>query len=179
MPPEPIFESETAELAASDDSGVHALPEPSLHLERRIDGRLWVVRAEGASAVEVVRCFPWTEPERFLSLRDAEGNELCFIADLGELDPGSRSALDASLARSGFVLEITRILAVEEDFELRSFRVETEQGPRRFQTALDAWPRRLDRGGLLLQDVHGDLYRLSTPAALDRASREHLRAFLD
>ena len=178
MPPD-NFETEPLAEAVRDDSGVHTRAEPSVRLERRSDGRLWAVSATGASAVEVARCFPWTAPDRFLSLRDEHGVEQCFIAELGELDPGSRAALRASLARAGFVLEITRILAVEEDFELRSFRVETAQGPRSFQTALDAWPRELETGGLLLQDVYGDLYRLSVPAMLDRKSRDLLRAFLD
>lgn len=179
MPPDPTFDPQPSPEAARDDSGIHTRAEASFRLERRSDGRLWVVTASSASPVEVARCFPWTAPDRFLSLRDEKGEEQCFIAELTELDPRSRAALRASLDRAGFVLEITRILAVQEDFELRSFRVETAQGPRSFQTALDAWPRELETGGLLLQDVYGDLYRLSSPATLDRKSRDLLRAFLD
>src|SRR6187551_2052045 len=111
MPPDPTFEPEPSPEAARDDSGVHTRADPSFRLERRSDGRLWVISANAASPVEVARCFPWTAPERFLSLRDEHGVEQCFIAELTELDPGSRVALRASLDRAGFVLEITRILA--------------------------------------------------------------------
>jgi hypothetical protein len=139
---------------------------------------LWLLQGTKVVAVEVVRCFPWSQPERFLSLRDAEGAEHGFIDNVAELDASSRAALEAGLARSGFVLEITCVLAVSEDFELRSFEVETLQGRRKFQTALDAWPRELEDGGLVIQDVFGDLYRVSQVQQLDQKSIDLLAAFV-
>ncbi|MFZ5895756.1 MAG: DUF1854 domain-containing protein [Myxococcota bacterium] len=152
---------------------------PGFRLERRVDGKLWLSREENWVAVEVVRCFPWTQPDRFLSLRDSDGTEHGFVAAVRDLDAESQRALQQGLLRSGFVLEVTRVLEVEEDFELRSFAVETVQGPRRFQTALDAWPRELDGGGLVIEDVYGDLYRISAPHKLDEKSLELMRAFID
>lgn len=156
-----------------------APPPAGVRLERRVDGKLWLLRGANAVAVEVVRCFPWSEPNRYLSLRDSDGNEHAFITELDELDAASRKALGPGLARAGFVLDIIRIESVEEDFELRSFVVETLQGPRRFQTALDAWPRRLESGGLVLEDVYGDLYRVAQPHRLDQHSLELMRPFID
>jgi hypothetical protein len=179
----PEIEPELAPPPSSRTNGARRpkrVQEPTRYkLELRLDGRLWLVKGSEASPVEVVRCLPWTRPEKWLSLRDGGGVERAFIGDLWELDNDSRAALNAVLSRSAFVLEVTRVLGVEEDFELRSFQVETEQGPRRFQTSLDAWPRELAGGGLVLEDVHGDLYRLSTPNALDAQSRKWLRALLD
>lgn len=148
-------------------------------LERRVDGKLWLRAGADPVPVDVVRCLPWSRPGQLLSLRDAGGTERGFVNDAAELDPRSQAALRAALLRSAFVLEVTRVLGVEEDFELRSFSVETAQGPRRFQTALDAWPRELAEGGVVLEDVHGDLYRLSAPHALDAQSRRWLRALID
>jgi hypothetical protein len=71
------------------------------------------------------------------------------------------------------------VLAIEEEVEIRHWTVETVHGPRTFQTHLDAWPRTLPMGGLLIRDVAGDLYRLADPASLDRKSRELLWAFVD
>jgi len=71
-----------------------------------------------------------------------------------------------------------RVHSVEEEFELRSFSVDTEQGPRRFQTPLDGWPRELENGTLLIEDVFGDLYRVQDPARLDEKSRRLLSAFI-
>jgi hypothetical protein len=148
-------------------------------VERRADGRLWVVDARGETPVELVRCFPWSAPGRYLSLRDAGGAERAFVSDARELDAVSRAALDGALARAGFVLDVVRVCAVEEDFELRTWNVETDCGPRRFQTPLDAWPRPLGDGVWVVEDVHGDSYRLRDLARLDPRSRAILRGFAD
>lgn len=155
------------------------LSPPPFTLERRVDGKLWLMRDGAEAPVDIVRCFPWTEPGRFLSLRDGKGVELAFVSEITELDARSQRALGPGLARSGFVLEVVAVSNVEEDFELRSFVVETREGQRRFQTALDAWPRLLEDGSLVLEDVYGDLYRIAEPSRLDRRSVELMRPFID
>ena len=132
------------------------------------DGRL---RAEvGGRAVSVVvrRCFPWSEPAKFISLRDDENTEIVLVEDPASLDEQSRLVLEQALAAAGFVLEVTRVVAVEEEIEIRHWTVETKQGKRTFQTHLDDWPRELPMGGLLIRDVAGDLYHLANPAAMDQ-----------
>ena len=57
--------------------------------------------------------------------------------------------------------------------------MQTRQGPRRFQTLRDEWPRPMPGGGIVLRDVAGDLYLVPDPKALDRASRDRLWALLD
>ena len=158
--------------ATSSDPG-------ELTLERRTDGRVWAVRDGTERAVWVRRCFPWSEPGRFLSLRDDEGEEFALVRDVAELAPVSRRVLEEALVAAGFVFEVTQVLAIEEEVEIRHWRVETRQGPRAFQTRLDDWPRLLPHGGLLVRDVAGDLYHLADPNALDRKSRALLWAFVD
>src|SRR5438034_8308813 len=128
-----------------------------LTLERRADGRMWAVRDGTERAVWVRRCFPWSEPGRYLSLRDGDEEEFALVRDPADLDDASREALEGALALAGFVFEITRVLEIEEEVEIRRWRVETSQGPRSFQTRLDDWPRTLPHGGLLIRDVTGDL----------------------
>ncbi len=148
-------------------------------LERRVDGRLWV-RVNGTEEpVRVHRCFPWSEPARFLSLRDGENREVAMVADMGDLDQDSREALEAALVEAGFVLKVTRIRAVDEEVEIRSWKVETEQGSRSFQTKLDDWPLTVPGGGIVIRDVSGDLYHVAEPEALDEKSRVWLWAFVD
>ncbi len=151
----------------------------TLRLEWRSDGSLWAIRGDQESAVSVRRCFPWSEPARHLSLRDSDEEEFALVRDPAELDPRSRAALERALAVAGFVFEVTGVLEIDEEVEIRRWRVETRQGPRTFQTRLDDWPRTLPHGGLLIRDLAGDLYHLAAPERLDRHSRELLWAFVD
>jgi hypothetical protein len=150
-----------------------------LRLEQRADGRLWAVKPDGERPVTVRRCYPWSEPVRYISLRDDDDAEFGLVRDPAELDVDSRGALEGALAAAGFVFDVARVLEIDEEVELRTWRVETRQGARAFQTRLDDWPRALPDGGLLIRDVGGDLYRVPSAQGLDRESRELLWAFVD
>lgn len=143
------------------------------------DGRLVVITGDRPVPVRLRQCFPWSEPGLHLSLRDDEEREVAIIDDPAQLDDASRQALEHAIAEAGFVLEVTRVLSIEEEVEIRQWTVETLQGHRSFQTHLDDWPRILPSGGLLIRDVAGDLYRFSSPRTMDRKSRELLWAFVD
>jgi hypothetical protein len=150
----------------------------TLRLERRPDGRLWAIRGDQESPVGVRRCFPWSDAGRFLSLRDGE-DEFALVGHPSDLDPHSRRLLEEGLAEAGFVFRVTRVLEIEEEVEIRHWRVDTAQGTRSFQTRLDDWPRQLPHRGLLVRDVAGDLYLLAAPEEMDRKSRELLWALVD
>ncbi len=70
-------------------------------------------------------------------------------------------------------------MSVEEEIEIRHWKVDTRQGERTFQTRLDDWPRILPGGGVLIRDVSGDLYHIPAPESLDRKSRELMYSFVD
>ncbi|HLZ44356.1 MAG TPA: DUF1854 domain-containing protein [Gemmatimonadales bacterium] len=159
--------------------GKSATATRALSLEWRADGSLWATKDEEERPVSVRRCFPWSEPARHLSLRDTDEEEFAFVQDPAELDARSRAALETALTVAGFVFEVTRVVEIEEEVEIRRWRVETRQGPRVFQTRLDDWPRTLPHGGLLIRDLAGDLYHLGAPEELDRQSRDLLWAFVD
>ncbi len=141
--------------------------------------RSWARVGEHACPVGVRRCFPWSAPGRWISLRDAEEQEVALVRDVAQLSASSRRALLMALAEAGFVLDIEAVEEVEDEIEIRNFRVRTSQGPRRFQTLRDEWPSRLPGGGWLLRDGAGDLYRVRDLKALDAASRKRLWALVD
>lgn len=143
------------------------------------EGRLLAEVDGEPVAVQLRQCFPWSEPRGHLSLRDGDDREVAFVEDPAALAPASRAALEQALAEAGFVLEVARVLSVDEEVEIRQWVVETRQGRRAFQTHLDDWPQPLPAGGLLIRDVAGDLYRLPAPGTMDARSRELLWAFVD
>ena len=128
--------------------------------------------------VRVRRLFPWSEGEPYVSLRDGKNREVAALGPDADLDPASAHVLAEATRAASFVLEITRVLAVEDEIEIRRWTVETLQGPRAFQTRLDDWPTEVPGGRFLIRDVAGDLYLVSDPASLDRRSREILWAFV-
>lgn len=150
----------------------------SLPLRLFPDGRLMAMTDHGLVAVRVRQCFPWSEPHRHLSLRDGEDREVLYVADPAALRTASRDALERAVAEAGFVLEVTRVVEIDEEVEIRQWTVETRHGPRSFQTHLDDWPRVLPNGAILIRDVGGDLYRIVV-SELDKHSRELLWAFVD
>ena len=151
----------------------------SVVLRSAADGRLHLLSGGRYVPVRLRQCFPWSEPGLHLSLRDDQDREMAIVDDPADLDPESRAALEQALAAAGFVLEVTRVVDIEEEVEIRQWTVETRQGRRSFQTHLDDWPRTLPNGGILIRDVAGDLYRLSAPREMDKKSRELLWAFID
>ncbi len=145
-----------------------------------MDNNLYLHSTDGSSViVQACPCFPWSEPSKYISLRDFENKELLLVDDPILLDKDSRSALEAGLAASGFVFRIQRIVSVEVEFEIRNWIVTTEQGERIFQTRLDEWPRTMPGGGFLLRDVAGDIFYLPPLNALDVRSRGVLSDYVD
>jgi hypothetical protein len=129
--------------------------------------------------VRAVRCFPWSDPQHFVALYDDEGREVALIEDPASLDPASRRCLFRALGVAGFVFEVESILAIEDEIELRAWRVVTRQGERSFQTALDAWPRPLPGGGYLVEDVAGDAFVFPETRQLHPKSAELLAPLVD
>ncbi|MGE9296404.1 MAG: DUF1854 domain-containing protein [Puniceicoccales bacterium] len=131
-------------------------------------------QGKDAVLVRPVKCFPLSEPGRFLSLRDDKNEEFAFINDVSTLDETSAAALNEALTAGGFTFAVTGIDEIKEDFELRVFKVRTAAGERQFQTALDAWPRSVEDGSFLMEDVFGDLYRFPPSEELDPESAKRL-----
>ena len=101
------------------------------------------------------------------------------IVDVSEPSRESREAVEQAMAAANFVLEIQSIESVEQEFDLRNWKVITPPGPRTFPTRLADWPRQLPGGGLLIRDISGDLYCIPQPDQLDQKNRKILWTYAD
>lgn len=170
-----MLESQLTSLQSAGSSEMTAI---SLRLRAECD--LVAKIGNSSHLVHLKPCFPWTNPNRYISVRDTEGNELYYLDSLTLLDPQSREAAEVSLAETGFVLRIADILLVEEDFELRVWRVRLWDGSQRtFQTKLDEWPLKLAQGGALIRDVSGDLFQVPEPRSLNQRSQKAYWAYIE
>jgi hypothetical protein len=81
----------------------------------------------------------WRRYWKYVSLRDEDDREVALIREMQSLDSESRAALEQTLAQASFVFEVNRIDSVEDELELRVWKVRTDQGLRTFETKLDQW----------------------------------------
>lgn len=129
--------------------------------------------------VTPVRCFPWSDATRFISLRDASNHELLLVEHLEDLATASQEALIGALRVTGFLLELKSVISIEEDFEIRAWKVITGCGPRSFQTERDSWPHAAPGGGHMIQDVAGDVFYIPPLRTLDPKSQKLLWPYVD
>jgi hypothetical protein len=134
-----------------------------------LDGQRVVVLAR--------RCFPLTDPERFIALVDARGRELCCLDSASVLPAESRQALERSLAASELLPRVERIEAVLEAATQSTWQVVTDRGARDFIVEQEDHIRRLADGRHLITDSHGMRYLIPVPEELDAKSRRILSAF--
>lgn len=149
-----------------------------LKFSLRSDGQLCVKTSKYFGPVEIKPSFPWSEPTRALSIRNLSGEEVGFVGELEELGKDCQNLLKSALSDSSFVFEITDILKISEEYELRSWLIKTKQSQRRFHTRLNEWPRELPQGGYLVCDIFGDHYLLRDPEVLSEKGRKLFSPFV-
>ena len=151
---------------------------PGVRLRLGAGQFLWLDRNGQSVRVKPVRCFPWSAPDELISLRDDDDAEQLLVQTLRELDAASAEALGQAMQGVAFVLDVSVVESIEEDYEVRIWRTQTRQGKRTFQTRLDEWPWASPDGGHLVRDLSGDLFRLPPVETLDAKSRGLLWAYV-
>ena len=137
-------------------------------------GDLVLQTDDGPTVVRAARAFPWSHPDRFIALRDDEGNELATIDDLAGLPARSRGAVEAWLQRHTFVPKVLRVAEVREVNAAWLFRFDTDRGEVTVLLKEREDLRFLTDGRILLRDPDGQTYELPPPDELDRDSRREL-----
>ncbi len=152
------------------------LDSSSVHFRR--NGNRLQMRQDAESAwqeVNLVRLFPLSEPDKWISLVDQEGKEIGILQNLVGLSPESREHVEEVLRRRYLVPRIHRILACRDRFDLVEWTVETDRGRVTFQTRnLREQVREPLPNRLTLTDVEGNRYDVLDVNALDPQSRRML-----
>lgn len=130
--------------------------------------------------VIVLRAFPITSPDEFLSVREPkEGRqEIGMIRRLSDLDEASEALVAEELARRYFVPKILKIHSLRRRGAVY-VDAETDVGRRLFLLRDDVSAIRLSEDGrVFLTDMEGNCYVIEDPSRLDRASYRRISIFL-
>ena len=148
-------------------------------LYRDAFARLVMIDAAGREhvGVEVVRAFPISEPDRWISICDADGHEILALDDTRGLPEEIRAILLDELAKREFVPLIRRIVKVWDQTDPQEWHVVTDRGPTSFCVDSDEDIRRLQPRQVLIVDGHGIRYLIPDTLQLDSRSRRILDRF--
>ena len=158
-----------------EENGAQPPAEPIERIERNEAGQL-VVHLVGHSEpivdAKVARCFPWSLPEEYVSICDADGREIRTFELLDELPPASRKVVQEELRDKVFNPKIRRVIEWKSEFGVTSIRAETDRGEVMFQLRTRDDIRILSPVRALLRDVDGNVYELEDLTAVDANSRK-------
>ncbi len=164
---------------SADQAGANATD--SVESVRRNEAGQLVVRISGRDEpvidAKVARCFPWSVPESYISIRDADGKELAMLETLDELEAPSRELLEAELRDKVFNPKILDILEHKHEFGVTSITAITDRGEVIFQVRSRDDVRILSPTRALFRDADGNIYELPDLEALSPAARKHLRGY--
>ena len=124
--------------------------------------------------VRVRRAFPWSSPDRFISICSSDGKELMLIEDRKNLSQSQREAIERALASSVFIPKITRVEEVDVRFGHQQWKVRTDRGPAEFRVQEREDIRFLPDGRFAVRDADGNVYELGSLDSLDDHSRKAL-----
>ena len=167
-----IMNDEKVKLPKSDDFFELRFLDPKKVRFFREGDALRVTIEDDRSCLRVVpmRAFPISMRDRYISLRDMEGNELGMIRDMHELDKKSRKLLEEEIRRRYFTPEIRRIVTLREKFGIVEWEVDTDRGPKSFFT------RSLHRSvnetttGYIVTDMENNRYEIRDLSSFDPQS---------
>lgn len=133
---------------------------------------------EDVQDVRVRRAFPWSSPQRYVSVRSSEGKELMLIENLDALPAATRQIIEQQFRETSFVPRIIHIQDIDTRFWYHHWRVVTDRGPAEFRVLEREDLRFLGDGRFTVKDADGNIYELPRLDELDEASRRAVEPLL-
>ncbi len=126
------------------------------------------------------RAFPFTEPDKFISIRDSEaGNdEIGLISDLSDWPANLKDLIEEQLQLRYFVPEILRINNIKEEFGYAYWEVQTDKGDLKFTTSISNPIVRATPTRLFVNDLDKNRYEIKDLYGLSRKEKKMIDLFL-
>lgn len=133
---------------------------------------------EGKAYAEIVlyRIFPFQYTTRYISVRNAKGEEIGVIRDIDQLDDESRSEINKELQLRYFLPLVTRVDSIKQKADLWIWELQTNLGPTRIvMRNLHEHMQYPSDNRIILTDINGKRCEIRDWKALDSHSRNQLK----
>ena len=150
---------------------------------------LKLINADGETEeferVVAVRCFPVTNPDEFVSIREPDtkkkgrGKEIGMIRRMADMTEETQKLLNEELYRRYFTPEITKITGMKEKFGYSYWDVETSAGKVTFVLNNPfSNIRMLEDNSVFINDIDGNCFKITDISKLDAASMRRIEIYL-
>ena len=135
--------------------------------------------------IVIFRCFPVTNPDEFLSIREADskkmgrGKEIGMIRYMKDFPEEQQKLFLEELERRYFSPEITKIVSVKEKFGYLYWDAETDAGSMTFiMNNPFSNIRSLEDGRIFISDIDGNSFQITDPMKLDSNSFKKIEIYV-
>jgi hypothetical protein len=134
---------------------------------------------EDKGRIAVRRVLPLKEPDRYLSVADAENKEIGILRDIAELSQAQRALVERELSTRYYCPEVRAIAAVKEKMGYVYLDLALDTQNRSVAVKDVSKNIRLSADGrLFVVDVDGNRYVVSRISALDSASLRRIEPYM-
>ncbi len=131
--------------------------------------------------VRVVRLFPFTDADKFLSIREYEndGKEIGIIEDLASMPEETVELIKKQLSLHYFTPVISKIYSIKDEYGYAYFHVLTDKGECKFAINMGSNAvSKLSDTRLIIQDVDENRFEIRDVEQLTQKERRMLDMFL-
>lgn len=131
------------------------------------------------SRVNLIKAFPFSYENKFISVRDKEQNEIGIIEDISLFPEEVQKLFTEEIERRYYLPKITKIYSIKDEFGYSNWEVETNYGRRKFTIRRD--PNNfvnIKANMILIIDVDGNRYEIPDYTKLDKKSFKKIELLL-
>lgn len=170
--------TENGEMKLPAGSDINWLTPENTSFERK-NGLLYCRYRGEEKRVTLCRLFPFDLLFEYISVRDAEKDEIGMIRDCAAFGESDRKLLEEELSRRYYMPVVKKILGIKERFGFSYWEVETADGKMHF-TMQDTYRNmiRISDRRIILLDADGNRFEIPDVTALDAKSIRKIELYL-
>ncbi len=125
--------------------------------------------------VRIARAFPFSDPDKYIGLRDASDKDIGTLVSLDGIDADSRRIITEELERRYFLPVWERTVRVKEQYGVIDWEMVTDRGTRTYSLRnIKDSVQNLGQNRVLITDPEGNRFEVRDTDSLDAKSRDVL-----